>query len=93
MATRRLGLAFIIGGDPGAELPGPPICRVWVKSPLAGGAQYPEPFKDGVFLTPESHPDQLEVQIQSLYEELDEIVNEARLRYAAWEQTRSGGKP
>jgi hypothetical protein len=93
MATHRLGLTFIICDGPGTELPGPPICRVWMKSPLGGGDRYPEPFKDRVFLTSqEYHPDQLEAPVQGLHEELDQIVKDAKKRYAAWHATRRRGK-
>jgi len=80
MSTNRLGLAFI-PRPPGEA--GGPIIRVVVKNPLGGGEMYPEPFRDGVFLTlQEYHPRQLELQVKVLKGELDEIVKTAKGKYA-----------
>jgi hypothetical protein len=76
MSTYRLGLWF---REVKGQVPGPPICHVFVKMPLS----YDYSDAEGVvFLTPREYgPEIIGNQIDALITELQEIKTEARRRY------------
>ena len=81
MSTYRLDLYFRENEGP---IPGRPISHVYVRAPLR--YDYPD-AKELVFLTPrEFGPQQVEIQIDQLIEELQTIKRRVRAKYKSYEK-------